>query len=269
MAKRIAYLIKVRCILNGADTSARLFLPADSTDHAALDAMRKYVPKQERNSLRLLSCDVDSNQLRPQIGASPLCPHATPQCRPTGFELSAEDSENMKAEAADKAERRAKAFNFAKPVAYNDSAKRQFHSQGLARLRALAAALGLPKDSYDIRSNRGGIAVSGEITLHTNSIYVQISQPSFGGDRGILVRTCKGRKDYTGGKNNFLPLSVLRNTGVFISTVRRVIADSVWNETHSDFRGMAYDRRYILELDADTGATVLVPLESSRKVKGY
>ena len=62
-----------------------------------------------------------------------------------------------------------------------------------------------------MRSNRGGVAVSGEVTLHGQNLYVQICQPATGHDSGILIRTCEGRKDYTGGANNFAPLSLLDN----------------------------------------------------------
>jgi len=53
------------------------------------------------------------------------------------------------------------------------------------------------------------IAVSGEVTLHHEQLYVQICQPATGCDSGILIRTCRGRKDYTGGRNHFAPLSLL------------------------------------------------------------
>jgi len=57
----------------------------------------------------------------------------------------------------------------------------------------------------DIRFNPGGPAVSGEVTLHTDHVYVQFSgdfhnDPSL----GVMVRTCKGRKDYSGGANNWV-----------------------------------------------------------------
>src|SRR5271165_6273454 len=55
------------------------------------------------------------------------------------------------------------------------------------------------------------IAVSGEITLHHERLYVQVCQPATGSDSGILIRSCKGRADYTGGPNNFVPLSCLDN----------------------------------------------------------
>ena len=90
-------------------------------------------------------------------------------------------------------------------------------------MRALAAVLALPKGSFDIRSNAGGIAVSGEVTLHAENIYVQISQSCLGGGMGVLIRTCAGRRDYTGGRNHWLPLSSLNSVNVLAHYVRRVM----------------------------------------------
>ncbi|MGO9547088.1 MAG: hypothetical protein ACLPPF_20135 [Rhodomicrobium sp.] len=96
-----------------------------------------------------------------------------------------------------------------KRCTYDNDQKRLFHATGRKRLKALAAALGFEPGSYDLRSNLGGIAVSGEVTLHHETLYVQICQPATGSDSGILIRSCEGRKDYTGGPNHFGPLSSL------------------------------------------------------------
>jgi hypothetical protein len=100
-------------------------------------------------------------------------------------------------------------FDFAKRVAYDPEAKRQFHDHARRQLRALAAALDLGEGDYDLRSNEGGIAVSGEIVLHADSLYVQVSQPAAGSNSGILFRSCNGRRDYCGGVNNFAALDQL------------------------------------------------------------
>jgi hypothetical protein len=100
-------------------------------------------------------------------------------------------------------------FDFAKRVAYDPEAKRRFHDHARRQLRALAAALDLAEGDYDLRSNEGGIAVSGEITMHAERLYVQVSQPSTGSNSGILFRSCKDRRDYCGGVNNFAPLDQL------------------------------------------------------------
>lgn len=105
--------------------------------------------------------------------------------------------------------RTSKPFDFRKDVAYNGAAKRLFHNKARQQLRKLAEALGLQPDAFDLRSNKAGIAVSGEITLHADHLYVQVQQSSMGYDRSILFRTCKGRKDYVGGANNFASLDLL------------------------------------------------------------
>jgi len=100
-------------------------------------------------------------------------------------------------------------MNWYQSSAYDDTQKRCFHKTGLKRLKVLAKSLGFVPGSFDVRSNSGGIAVSGEVTLHHEQLYVQISQPATRADTGILIRSCKGRKDYVGGRNNFASLSLL------------------------------------------------------------
>ena len=70
--------------------------------------------------------------------------------------------------------------------------------------------LGLQLSDFDVRSNMGGIAVSGEVTLHTDKVYIQISQSSLG--HTIMWRTCTGRKDYTGGHNRWGNVTELLST---------------------------------------------------------
>jgi hypothetical protein len=62
-----------------------------------------------------------------------------------------------------------------KGVSYDDLAKRQFHADGRRALKRLADALGLVEAGYDLRSNKGGIAVSGEVMLHGEEVHVQLS----------------------------------------------------------------------------------------------
>ena len=94
---------------------------------------------------------------------------------------------------------------------YNEAAKATFHRIARKLLVELNAALGI---DADIRRNLGGIAVSGEATLHSDSVYVQVSQSCMGPDMTIMYRTCKDRKDYSGGYNNFYPLKRLAEDGV-------------------------------------------------------
>jgi len=114
-------------------------------------------------------------------------------------------------------------FDFKKSVTYDAEAKRRFHQYARARLLKLAEALGLDPDEYDLRSNAGGIAVSGEITLHTDRLYVQASQPATGADTGILFRCCDGRRDYTGGRNNFASLDLLHRPAELAGLIERLL----------------------------------------------
>ena len=101
------------------------------------------------------------------------------------------------------------AFDFRKRVAYHKWPKRAFHLAARRQLRRLAEALGLAQSSYEIRNNAGGMAVSGEIILHGDQVYVHVFQPATGHDTGVMFRTCEGRRDYTGGPNNFASLDLL------------------------------------------------------------
>ena len=115
-----------------------------------------------------------------------------------------------------------KEFDFRKSVAYDAEAKRLFHSRAKSQLRRIATALGLEPGSYDLRSNQAGIAVSGEITLHGDHLYVQLSQSAMGHHSGVLFRSCKGRKDYVGGPNNFASLDLLNRPDELTHWIRRV-----------------------------------------------
>ncbi len=112
-------------------------------------------------------------------------------------------------------------FDFKQRVAYDAEAKRRFHRHARAQLLKLAEALGLEPQDYDLRSNAGGIAVSGEITMHADRLYVQASQPATRADTGILFRSCEGRRDYTGGRNNFASLDLLHRPDELALMIRR------------------------------------------------
>lgn len=114
-----------------------------------------------------------------------------------------------------------------KSCSYDAGQKRSFHATARSRLRALAAALHLPNGSYDVRSNQGGIAVSGEITLHHDEIYVQVAQSMIADDTGILIRSCRGRKDFTGGPNTFAPLWLLDDIPALAAHIRVLLPSTL------------------------------------------
>jgi hypothetical protein len=102
-------------------------------------------------------------------------------------------------------------------VGYNPEAKEQFLKMSRKLAAITAQELGLEKGSYDIRVNKAGIAVSGEVTLHGENLYVQFGQGCFS---GFLCRSCKGRKDYTGGQNHFYRFEDLSDFGRFINFLK-------------------------------------------------
>ena len=68
-------------------------------------------------------------------------------------------------------------------------------------LNALAKALGLARGQYEIRWNPGGIGVSGDDRLHAERLNVAMDD-NCGRFGSFYYRSCKGRKDYTGGPND-------------------------------------------------------------------
>ena len=87
---------------------------------------------------------------------------------------------------------------------YSDAAQREklaAHRAAIFYLKKVATALGMAEGSYEVRSNKGGIAGPGEVTLHGERIYIQIGSSM--SDRA-LVRRCKGRKDYCGERNHYV-----------------------------------------------------------------
>ena len=116
-------------------------------------------------------------------------------------------------------------INWNKNCSYDDARKRLFHLAARARLRRLAGELGFPPGTFDLRSNKGGVAVSGEITLHHEQVYIQVSQSALGRGMGMLIRTCEGRRDYRGGLNNFVPLEQLDDVPTLATKVRMIAPD--------------------------------------------
>src|SRR5579864_4720587 len=112
------------------------------------------------------------------------------------------------------------AFDFRRRVAYDSASKNSFHRRARLQLRRLAVALGLKPGAYDLRSNYGGIAVSGEAILHAERLYIQVSQPATGHNSGVLYRACSGRKDYIGGPNNFASLGLLNDVDQLSRRIR-------------------------------------------------
>lgn len=108
-------------------------------------------------------------------------------------------------------------FSYCDPVI-----KDSMHRAGKSVLREIAKSMNLKTGEYNIRSNMGGIEVSGEITLHANDFYLQINPSSCMTGKEILLRSCKGLKDYSGGVNHFLSIEDLNDPEKILRTISNV-----------------------------------------------
>lgn len=112
-------------------------------------------------------------------------------------------------------------FNFEESVVYCEDKKRAFHRHSRRALQTVAAELGLPAGTYELRSNKAGPACSGEITLHGERVFIQVSQPCCH-EGGVLIRRCAGRRDYSGGPNHFASLKKLNEPRVLAGIVQQI-----------------------------------------------
>ena len=103
--------------------------------------------------------------------------------------------------------------------------KLEYHRLGKQVLRAIAKEMGLQSGTYDIRSNLGGTAVAGEVTLHSDNIYIQFCEPMNGLE--VLYRSCNGRKDYSGGRNNWMRYDDLCDLPRACTEFKRVMGGKV------------------------------------------
>lgn len=109
---------------------------------------------------------------------------------------------------------------------YDYFSKKTFHQEAKRALKALAEALGLGKGTFEVRSNLAGPACSGEVTLHSDSLYVQVQASCMGVGHEILYRSVTGRKDYCGGPNHFAPAAALDDPKTFAVKLSRFVPGS-------------------------------------------
>lgn len=113
-------------------------------------------------------------------------------------------------------------------LGYCDPAlKKRFHREAKKLLRIVAKTMGLSAKDYDLSSNMAGTAVSGEITLHTDSLYISVGQRYMANGCDVLVRACEGRKDYTGKKNHWVPASALDDAHLFTAYLKNISSDFI------------------------------------------
>lgn len=132
-------------------------------------------------------------------------------------------------------------------VMYNAAAKKEFKLAAMQGLKKLAEVLRLELGTYEVRWNAGGIAVSGEATLHHDRFYIQISQGGGPGGFEVLYRTCNGRRDYSGGSNKWT------NAVTFESDNYRTMAGMVERMVGVPFRLGAQEVSRIKNTPVDRG----------------
>ncbi|MDF0491502.1 hypothetical protein PX554_25625 [Sphingomonas sp. H39-1-10] len=106
-------------------------------------------------------------------------------------------------------------------VGHDDDAKRAFHSEGRTAMRRLAEALHLAENSFEVRSQKAGPACSGEITLHGEEVWVQLSLGYLGPDHEVLFRRVRGRADHIGDRNRWASVRDLLSPDRFADRLRR------------------------------------------------
>ena len=95
-------------------------------------------------------------------------------------------------------------------ASYNEITKAIFKRDGMKLLRKVVKLLRLQKGTYNLRYNAAGIACSGDCTLHADNFYVHFNLDCCD---WVLVRTCNGQKDYTGGRNQSFSFDELKVRG--------------------------------------------------------
>lgn len=128
----------------------------------------------------------------------------------------------------------------AKLAPYSEQHKNRYKLAAMKYLRRLAESLGLEKDTYDIRWNAGGIAVSGDATLHHERFYLQITST------GCMFRTCKGRRDYTGGSNQWVISDFCCGSmteGEMRERLASMAAAGIWEKRNTDGLSYQHDLR--------------------------
>lgn len=105
-------------------------------------------------------------------------------------------------------------------LSYEEENKKKFHRVAKKVLKSIAQQMGLGKADFEIRSNMSGIASSGDVILHTDKLYISISEP-FGGGQEVMYRSCDGRKDYSGGQNRWLSAEKLDSKSA-IDTFKKI-----------------------------------------------
>lgn len=113
-------------------------------------------------------------------------------------------------------------FQWDKSCSYDEQQKKTLSYDGAFKAEEARRRTQSATRQLRCRSNKAGMAVSGEVTLHHACAYIQVGQFGFASGHGILIRTCKGRKDYIGGPNHFVDLTMLDDISALAAAVRAI-----------------------------------------------
>lgn len=105
------------------------------------------------------------------------------------------------------------------PYAVEPAQKQVFHEQGKRLLQQIARDLGYDNEQYDIRSNKGGTAVWGEVVFHADDLYIQLR---IGAGLDLLYRSCSGRRDYVGKNNQWMRYTDFQQYFEVIAQLKKV-----------------------------------------------
>lgn len=113
-------------------------------------------------------------------------------------------------------------------VNYHD--KKDFHLLGMRVANAIAnnfLGLHVNQGQYDVRSQKGGDGIWGEVILHTDNLYVSFTLEMRG---RFMYRSCASRHDFKGGQNRFMEYERLRvlgaAVGIIVSTAKTRIIET-------------------------------------------
>ncbi len=115
---------------------------------------------------------------------------------------------------------------------YNARAKEYFHREGKKTLREVAKRLGLVPGSFEVRSNQGGVAVCGEVVLHSDSLYINLSAEGHPSNRTFWFRRVSGRpakrgERYFSGPNHHMSFGELMDLDGAVKHFREAMSESV------------------------------------------
>lgn len=115
-------------------------------------------------------------------------------------------------------------------IGYDAEAKIEFEAAARQALRRVYHVLKLRPEGGNsirptIRFNAGGIAVSGEVTLHSDGLYVQVAESYSGKGNEVMFRFVKSRTDYSGGPNHWASAAELEDAKTFAKRLVRVLEE--------------------------------------------